>query len=376
MESSTLRSLAAPLALALAIFCAPIWSAASAAAQEDQMIVRVDRVRVEPLAQKVPVLGRLVARQAGVVAARIDGPVETFHVEVGDRVEAGQVIAELNRTYLQAVRNSTAAKLAKSKAELATANAELGLARQELKRLERLKKSAAFSQARYDDARQNVAIADGKVKEAEAEVLAAEAELEIDAINLAYAEIRAPYGGVVSQRMSEAGAYLQKGAPVVRMIADRSLEIEADVPFQRLSGLEPGAQVGFTLDDGTTHSAMVRAIVPEENPLTRTRAVRFVPEFGLTTKPLAAEQSVTVYVPAGAPRDVLTVHKDAVIKRGPASLVYVVEKDTAEMRRITLGEPTGSRYEVLDGLSEGEQVVVRGNERLRPGDKVTVDGAS
>jgi len=340
------------------------------------MIVRVDQVRVEPLAQKVPVLGRLVARQAGVVAARIDGPVETFHVEVGDRVEAGQVIAELNRTYLQAVRNSTAAKLAKSKAELATAKAELGLAHQELKRLEGLKKSAAFSQARYDDARQNVAIAAGKVKEAEADVLAAKAELEIDAINLAYVEIRAPYGGVVSQRMSEAGAYLQKGAPVVRMIADRSLEIEADVPFQRLSGLEPGAEVGITLDDGTTHSATVRAIVPEENPLTRTRAVRFVPEFGLTTKPLAADQSVTVYVPAGAPRDVLTVHKDAVIKRGPASLVYVIQEDTAEMRRITLGEPTGSRYEVLDGLSEGEQVVVRGNERLRPGDKVTIDGAS
>jgi multidrug efflux pump subunit AcrA (membrane-fusion protein) len=70
------------------------------------------------------------------------------------------------------------------------------------------------------------------------------------------------------------------------------------------------------------------------------------------------------------------VHKDAVIKRGPASLVYVVEGDTAEMRRITLGEPTGSRYEVLDGLKEGESVVVRGNERLRPGDKVRIDGAS
>ena len=160
------------------------------------------------------------------------------------------------------------------------------------------------------------------------------------------------------------------------MIADESLEIEVDVPFQRLAGLEPGSSVGVVLDDGTTHSARVRAIVPEENPLTRTRAVRFVPDMGPTDNPLAAGQSVTVYVPAGAPREVVTVHKDAVIKRGPSSLVYVVKDDTAEMRNIVLGEPTGSRYEVLDGLKPGDRVVVRGNERLSPGDKVTIDGAS
>ena len=349
---------------------------ASATAQNNQMLVRVDRVKVEPLAQKVPVLGRLVARQAGEVAARINGPVEAFHVEVGDRVEAGQVIAEINATYLGAQRNLTAAELAKSQAQRSTAKAELGLAEQELKRLARLQKSAAFSQARYDDARQKVAIAEAEVKETEAAVLSARADLELKDINLSYAEIRAPYSGVISERMTETGASLQTGDPVVRMVGDRALEIEADIPFQRLSGVREGTTVGIVLDDGTSHAATVRAVVPEENPLTRTRAVRFIPEFGDTDRPLATEQSVTVYIPASAPRSVLTVHKDAVIKRGPRSLVYVVKDDTAEMRQITLGEPTGSRYEVLDGLSEGESVVVRGNERLRPGDKVRIDGAS
>jgi multidrug efflux pump subunit AcrA (membrane-fusion protein) len=101
-----------------------------------------------------------------------------------------------------------------------------------------------------------------------------------------------------------------------------------------------------------------------------------VPRFNATGRPLAANQSVMVHIPIGAARTVLTVHKDAIIKRGLASIVYVVDNGTAEMRRITLGEPTGSRYEVLDGLAEGDRVVVRGNERLRPGDKVRVDGAS
>lgn len=350
--------------------------AAPAAAQNNQMLVRVDRVKVEPLAQKVPVLGRLVARQAGMVAARINGPVEAFHVEIGDQVEIGQVIAEINSNYLAAQRNQTAAQLSKAQAARSTAKAELTLAEQELERMAGLKKSAAFSQARFDDAQQNVVIAEAKVKEAEASVLSARADLELKDINLSYAEIRAPYSGVISERMTETGAYLKTGDPVVRMVGDRALEIEADVPYQWLSGIREEVTVGIVLDDGTTHSATVRAVVPEENPLTRTRAVRFIPEIGETGRRLATEQSVTVYIPASAPRNVLTVHKDAVIKRGPRSVVYVIKDDTAEVRQITLGEPTGSRYEVLDGLSEGEIVVVRGNERLRPGDKVRVDGAS
>lgn len=362
------------LAGLLVVLCAT--AAGPSLAQNQQTLVRVDRVRTEPLAQKVPVLGRLVARQTGEVAARVSGPVERFHVEVGDRVEAGQVLAELTSTLLQAKRDIAAADLARNRSQVATAQAQLKLSQQDLKRLEGLRKSAAFNQARYDDARQNVEISRSRVDEAKAQVLVAEADLSMEQINLSYTKIRAPYGGVVSRRMTEAGAYLSIGEAVLVLIADKNLEIEADVPVQRLAGLKPGTLTAVVLDDGTAHSATVRAVVPDENPLTRTRAVRLVPNFGDTERPLASQQSVTVYVPVGAPRNVLTVHKDAVIKRGNQSLVYLVEGDTAVMRRIALGEPTGSRYEVLDGLAEGDSVVVRGNERLRPGDKVRVDEAS
>ncbi len=139
---------------------------APASAQNNQMLVRVDRVKIEPLAQKVPVLGRLVARQAGKVAARINGPVEAFHVEVGDEVEVGQVIAEINSSYLAAERNQSAAQLAKAEAGRTTAKAQLELAEQQLERLAALKKSASFSQAVFDDAELNVAIAEARVMEA------------------------------------------------------------------------------------------------------------------------------------------------------------------------------------------------------------------
>lgn len=345
-----------------------------AVAQQRASLVRVDSVRSEPLSQTVPVVGRLVARQAGSVAAQISGPISQFRVEVGDRVAAGDIIAMLDDASMGAERDMAAADLVVAQAELTTKQAQVKLARQELKRLERLKKSAAFSQARYDDARQEVVIVEAGALEAEASVSSARATLRLADINLEDTAVRAPYDGVITRRYSEVGAYARDGDALVRIIADQTLEVEADVPSNRLLGLTQGAAVEVVLDDGTLIGATVRAVIPDENPLTRTRAVRFIPRFGEIAVPLANEQSVTVMVPIGAPRQIVSVHKDAIIKRPDGTIVFVVLDGQAQPRPITLGEAVGNRYEVLNGLSEGEKTVVRGNERLRPGTSVRIDG--
>ena len=333
-------------------------------------------MRSESLSQTVPVIGRLVARQSGVVAARINGPIDEILVEVGDRIEAGQILARLDAEALKARRALSAAQLAEAEATEKARVAARDLARQKLKRQEGLKASAAFNQSRFDEAVQQLAMAEAEIGEATANAQTYKAELRLADINLYNAEIRALYDGVVTERMTEAGAYVQVGDPILAMIADQALEIEADVPFQRLSGLTAGTAVTFRLDDGTTHEAIVRAAVPQENPLTRTRAVRFIPEFGDTVKPLAGDQSVTVMVPSAAPRQVVTVHKDAVIPRGAQAIVYLALDGKAELRPVQLGAAVGNRLEVLGGLVEGDLVVVRGNERLIPGDQIVIEGES
>ena len=174
----------------------------------------------------------------------------------------------------------------------------------------------------------------------------------------------------MSLRHSEVGSYLNVGDPVVTLIDDQRLEIEADVTAERIRGLEAGAAVSFRIDGSPLLSATVRAVVPEENPMTRTRAVRFTPDFGDWRARLATNQSVTLHLPLGAARTVVTVHKDAVLNRADKTIVFVVADDTAQMRPVRLGDAVGGRFEVLSGLESGDLVVVRGNERLRPGQKV------
>ena len=68
----------------------------------------------------------------------------------------------------------------------------------------------------------------------------------------------------------------------------------------------------------------------------------------------------------------MTVHKDADTTSGSGYVVYVVEEETAKPRTVSIGEAVGDRFEVISGLEEGETVVIRGNERLQPGQKVQV----
>ncbi len=352
-------------------------------------LVSVDAVVSEQFTQTAPILGRLIAKQTGTVAVRISGPVAETLVEPGDVVAVGQVLARLDTTNLELLKKQAESALVEARTRLRTVKAELVLAGQEVDRLEALKGSAAISQAALDDALQQQKIARSRLNESEAGIRSSQVLFEIAALAYENATIRAPFDGTITEKLTEVGNYLQVGQPVFRLISDRRLELEADIPAAQLKGLSPGFMVRIELENGSQHKATMRAIIPEENPRTRTRRVRFEPILGDGAGDLANEQSVTVYVPVSDVREILTVHKDGIIRRGQANVVYVVVKgaeeptdsqsepqpEVVEIRELETGYSIGNRVEVMTGLSAGERVVIRGNERLRPGQAVRIAGS-
>ncbi|NNF79883.1 MAG: efflux RND transporter periplasmic adaptor subunit [Rhizobiales bacterium] len=335
-------------------------------------LVGVDPARLEPLTQTIPIIGRLVAVQSGKVSAEVGGAVRKLAVAVGDHVEAGDLIARLDNETVKAQLAVQQSQVEEGIAELGALQAELLLAEQDMKRQNDLKKSGAFSRAKHEDAIQKVAKAKSNILRAKAVIETRKATRRLTEITLGKSEIRAPYSGVVSEKLTEIGAYVRAGDAVVALVSDSSLEVEADVPSARLGGLRAGVTVSFSLADGREFSAVVRALLPTENPMTRTRPVRFTPNFEAPVAGLADAQTVSVNIPLGASRKVLTVHKDAIIKRGDKSVVYIVANEIAEARTVRLGESTGARIEIMSGLKVGESVIIRGNERLRPGAQVKI----
>lgn len=363
----------AGLRLFLIVLGSAVFAATTTGFAQQPSLVGIDEVHVEPLAQTQPVIGRFVARQAGEVAARTEGAVTEMNVQVGDRVAAGDVIAVLDVDRLTWRRDLSASTANEMSAMLASQKAQLDKRRQELARLEGIRNSAAFSQARYDDAVQDVLTAESAVTAATAVLARVRTNLRLAEDDLAHGTVHAPYDGVVSFRHTEIGAYVRVGDPVVSLINEGDLEIEADVPYNRIAGLQAGTVVTVTLSDQTSHNAVVRAVGAEENAMTRTRQVRFTPAIEGATVANAVGESVSVLLPLGAAREVVTVHKDAVLKRQGLSLVYVVDEESnAQIRPVELGEAVGPRFVVFGGVAPGDRVVVRGNERLRPGQAVTV----
>ena len=295
-------------------------------------------------------------------------------------MEAGDTLIVLARDLPQARLAQRKADESLEAARVATAEAEVELVRQELDRLEKLKGTAAFPKAVHEDRRQELVRRRSRVREAAAALTRARAQREMAEIELSRTIVRAPFPGVVTSRKVTRGGYVKAGDPIVTLIDDQHIEIEADVPSDHLAGLAPGVEVGLELGDGGLHTATVRAIVPDENPLTRTRPVRFTPRplsTGGADRGLgrpAANQSVMVRVPISGSEAVTSVHKDALVSRRGQSLVYVAqgtpEAARAEARPVRLGEAVGSRFVVLEGLRPGELVVVRGNERITPGQAI------
>lgn len=364
----------AVLALALALISAPV------TAQDDgAAVVVVDHVIVEPRFQTQPVVGRLVARQSSVVAAQVVGAVASVYVEIGDRVAAGQLLAELDVRRIELNLQLARAELAEREARLIATEATVSLYSHELSRMEGLRGSAAFSQARFEDAVAEVNRSVGERSEAEASVARARAAIERAEIDREDAAIRAPISGVVTDRDIYVGEHVDVGDPVLTLVNDRDLEIEAAVPAGLVVGLYEGREVEAILDDGTGFAATTRALIPLEDTRTRTRLVRMTPQFPETDRPLAADQSVVVSIPIGVPTDVVTVHKDAIVSDPVVTgqvdpVVFQVVDGAAAMTPVELGPAIGDRFEVIAGLAAGDIVVVRGNEGLYHTQPVQYEG--
>lgn len=337
-------------------------------------LVVLANVVKEPLRQIFPITGRLVSGQRSDVAARIKGSIANVLVKVGDRVKTGQVIAELKVDRLKLEADLRAADVIMARAKWNSAKASVDLLKQELKRLERLRKSAAFSQARHDDKRQQIVKSQANVDDTAAALRRARSSRDLARIDVKDATIRAPYDGVVLVKHVSPGVYINPGTRIVSLLDDENMEIEADVPSVRLEGVRPGAVVTVRLDDNNTMAATVRAVIPDENPLARTRAVRLTPDIGTLKNKLVVNQSVIIEVPQGGSRDVVAVPKDAIVNRQSGKIVFVFEKGRVRQANVQIGESFAGKFEVISGLQPGQKVVVKGNETLRAGQPVRLRG--
>ena len=345
----------------------------AAFAQGRAAAVGVQEVEMRALAETVPVFAEIITARDGNVAGRVAGNVALVSVLAGARVETGDLLVELDDELLEIQVAQSEAQLAEAQAGIETARARVDRARIALERIEALRGGTAFSAGRFDDAQADFLEAEAQFFEAQAREKSAESRLAETRYRLERTTILAPFSGVVLEVNTIPGAFIQAGTPVVRLLDTDAFEVQANVPSRYTAFLTAGQVVAASTETGAELMLELRAVLPVEDPSTRTRAVLFsVTELSAVTD-AAVGQSLTVEIPVGAARDVLSVPKDALVQGQGGWTVFVAADDQAQPRPVTLGVPLGDRYEVVSGLQPGDLVVVRGNERLRPGQAISAN---
>lgn len=343
-----------------------------ATAQGRPASVIAERADLRDITDTTPVLGEVIATTQSRVATRTAGVVDRVLFAVGDRVEAGQPLVHLDRDLIEIRRRTAAAALNAFEAGVKVAEARVRLAVQAFERTSRLQGSTAFSKGQFEDLQESAEQARSELLRARAQVAEAEAELARADYDLRHATIAAPFAGVVVARDAQPGSYMALGEPVATLLDIATLEIEVNLPAQFVDSVVVGSQIMAELEGYPPFATTVRSLLPVESATTRTRPLRLSADFSvLGTARLAAGRSVTLHVPVSAPRRALTVPKDALVQGRDGWMVFTVEDGSATPRPLQLGGAIGGRMEVLGGLLPGDVVVVRGNERLRPGQPVT-----
>ena len=369
---------------------APAGTTASTAA----VAVAAAAVQEAPVERTVRATGTLTADEQADVAAEVGGRIAAAPVERGSIVAAGAPL-------LQIVPDEARAQAAEADANARQLEARLGIARggsfdpdqvpevraakatadltqSELARFrglldQRVISPSEFEQRRTqaDAARQQYEAARNGATQQFHALDAARARASLSAKLLADTTVRAPFAGVVAERLVSVGDYVQKGTRVAVVVRTQPLRLQLTVPEQLARAVQPGAAVTFDVDTtpGRAFTGTVRFVSPTISASQRALTVEaIVPN---ADHALAAGAFVSARIGQGTTSSGLFVPTAAIIGTGTATRVFVVTGDHVETRLVTTGVTQGTTTEITSGLAAGDRVATTHLDQLADGVKVS-----
>ena len=325
--------------------------------------VRVVTVEKREAGETVSLTGQVQAQEEVSLSFRVGGRMIERPVNVGDRVEAGQVIARIDP---EPARNA----LQTARANLAAAMGQATRVRNDYDRQETLLAQGWTTRARYDEAQE-------ARKSAEAQLDSAQAQLNIAEDQLGYTELVADGPGIVTARGAEPGEVVAAGRMIVQLARQGGRDAVFDVPARLIQSApaDPVISVALTSDPNVRTTGRVREVSPQADPVTRTFQIRV----GLNDPPEAMRLGSTVVGSmqlggAGA----IEIPASALTQSNRQPAVWIVDRatNTVALRNIDLERYDLARVVVAQGLETDDIVVTAGVQALRPGQQVRILGAA
>jgi len=350
-----------------------------AEAKPEPIVVDTTQVESRTIDRFLRVTGSLVADEQAEVSAEAAGRVIAAPVERGSHVAQGAVLARISPTETSAQLLEAEANAAQIEARLGlspgqpfdptrvpdvmNAKASLDLAMAEFGRIKSLLDQKVVSQSEYDQRRAQVDAAQQQFQMAQnvaaqsyRSLQAARARIELARKAVADTTIRAPFAGLVAERVVSVGDYVTRGADDVTVVRVDPMRVELTIPEQAISLIKDGQTVQITVDayPGEKFPAKMRYVSPSLRTDQRALTVEAVAANTDGRLKPGLFATASIQQPAGAPA--ILVPSTAIETIAGTSRVYVIKGDKVEERIVTLGEPVGEQVEITSGLVKGEIV--------------------
>lgn len=321
---------------------------------------RVETIKSAQLPVYAVLPGTVVSTDRVEVASRLSGYVYNLEVHEGQSVKKGQLLFAVDPTDVKA-------QIQQAMAGLDKANAGLADARQNYERYKNLYQQQSATRQQYEQYEKGYKVALGSYQAAEAALATARSQLK-------YAEVRAPFDGLVVSKLLDNGQLTAPGNPALVLENPHHLQVQFQADEQAFACLKLGQEMPVEFEGPNfqmhTLTGSVERLVAAANPITHTHLVKL----GLPAdNTLWSGAYVLVSVPVGEQETIIvpsgTIHERA----GITGVFVVTEEGLAQFRMVTLGKQVSQGRVVLSGLFPGERVVVSAKGALTNGAKIQAD---
>jgi len=325
---------------------------------EKTINVQVESAEKKSLRPSIETIGTLKPYEEVVVSAEVDGILKDVKVDEGSVVSKGMILASIDDM-------DYSLEVQRAEAVLRQAEAALANTRLEYQRKEKIYKEQLVTQQQFDDVSTRLSLA-------ESDVDRAKASLSLARQKLIKTNIYSPLSGVIKEKKVSAGDYVKNGTPLFVIIQDNPIKLNFTVSEKDTGRLMKGEDVIFKVDafPDKEFKGKLHIIYPNLEEKTRTLQVEAIASNPDRTLKPGLFAHVKLFT--GTQKDTILIPSVSLLYEGESTKVFVIEGDRARQKTIKSGQKYGEMMEIVEGLKEGEQVVVVGQQNLSEGVKVNI----
>jgi len=315
--------------------------------------VNIVSAKIIPLAPVSWVSGTIVSRNNSSISAEIAGRLINL-IAIGTTVKKGDIIATIDDTSWQI-------QLKEDQASIVKAQAQLQFLQADLKRKTTLAKENLSSINDLDQTRSQRDIA-------KSDLNVAKAKRDQTLQKIAYSQLKAPFDGLVTQRLSNLGEYVNTGTAIIRLVETANLEASIFAPITAYKYLAQRKSVALESPLGRSN-APIKALIPVAD--TRSHLMEIRLNMSQIDWPIGL--SIKVAIAIGEKKAVLAVPRDAlVLRRDGISIFKVTSGNKAEQISVRVGIGAGELVEVIGNVKADDKIIIRGSERIKTGQTVRI----